>query len=202
MISILVLIKHSCPRLWQMVEVLNGALFSLRYPKFGEIADGILKSCGWPNFRLSLVAKDDLPGLEALYRSSPGGYMKYFSPHDFSQTTLLRLYRNPSFLMMKAVDRNSGRLVGYFFLRGFFIGKAFHGLFVSKEFCGQHLGSTMWYVSQHICEQCGIAMYATISKDNQPSMCSAGNGTRLEVLEHLDNNYIYVRCLKNDEADF
>lgn len=202
MISTLVSIKHRFPKLWLMVEALNGVLFSLRYPKFKEVADSILRSGRWQKFRLSLVDEDDLPGLEALYRACPGGYIKYFSPHDFSQDTLRRLYRNPSFLMMKAVDRESGRLAGYFFLRSFFIGKAFHGLFVSKEFSGQHLGSTMWYVSQHICEQCGIGMYATISEDNQPSMRSAGNGTKLVVLERLDNNYVYVRCLRNDEADF
>jgi hypothetical protein len=202
MISTLISIKHRCPRLWQLVEALNGRIFSFRYPRFKKIANEVLSNNAKSKFRLSIITPSDLPNLETLHKSCPNDYIKYFSPHDFAQSTLHRLYNNPSFLMMKALDKVDGKLVGYFFLRAFFIGKAFHGLFVSKEVSGQHLGSTMWYVSQHICEQCGIRMYATISKDNQPSIRSANNGTKVVVLEQLDNNYIHIECKRKDEADF
>ncbi len=202
MISILVLIKHSCPRLWQLVETLNGRLFALHYPDFKPMASELLGSCVSTKFRFSIVSRCDLPDLEALYKSASPGYLRYFSPHAFDQATLSRLYANQSFLMMKAIDCESGRLAGYFFLRGFFIGKAFHGLFVDEKFSRQGLGSAMWRVSQQICEKCGINMCATISRDNQPSMRSAVNGTRVEVLEQLDNNFVYVKCLGYDKADF
>ena len=95
---------------------------------------------------------------------------------------------------MKITDRSSDRLVGYFFLRCFFIGKAFHGLITDREFVNQGLGTSMWKISMEICRQLGIRMYATISIFNLPSLKSASNATKVRVVERLENDFILIEC--------
>lgn len=96
--------------------------------------------------------------------------------------------------MMKVVDDNSGKLVGYFFIRSFFVGKAFHGLLTDEKFANRGIGSAMWRISMEICHRIGLNMFATMAQDNIASYKSASNGTIVHTLNHLENNFILIEC--------
>lgn len=172
---------------------MNGVLFALLRPHFGRRAAGVLSGYEGGEFRFSPVAEQDIERLSRFLTSQPAERMRYFNPHGFDTATLRRLHRNPAFVMMKA-ENGDGTLAGYFFLRCFFTGKAFHGLAASEQVRGCGLGRQMWYLSSKICAAGGVRMLATVSEQNVPSLVSARQGTHVTVVERLFGNYLLIEC--------
>ncbi|MBR0300986.1 MAG: hypothetical protein IJQ93_11810, partial [Bacteroidales bacterium] len=136
MIAALIALKRKCPGLWNRVEDVNGLLFRIRYRRLPEKATEILKRREVAGYRYSLLEEMDLPELNAFLNAQPAENLIWFHPHLFDAKTLRRLWRNPAFLMMQ-VTAPDGRMAGYFFLRGFFIGRAFAGLIVDRDDGGE-----------------------------------------------------------------
>ncbi|MCH5216301.1 MAG: hypothetical protein J1F10_05120 [Muribaculaceae bacterium] len=200
MTSLLILIKHRCPQIWRAVELVNGRLFAWRRPGFGHTVAEVLAEYGGGEFGLAPVAAEDIPALSEFLNRQPAESREHFDPHGFDAGTLTRLLRNPAFAMMKAVRRDDGSLAGYFFLRCFFIGRAFHGLIVDRSCANRGLGTSMWAVSSQICDRCGLRMFATVSRHNGASLASARRGTQVTVTEELAGGYLLVECKSgNDE---
>ena len=200
MTSLLISIKHRCPRIWQAVELVNGWLFAWRCPGFGHAAAEVMAEYDCGEFGFAPVVAEDIPALSEFLNRQPAESREHFDPHGFDAETLTRLLRNPAFVMMKAVCRDGGSLVGYFFLRCFFIGRAFHGLIVDRSYTNCGLGTSMWAVSSQICYRCGLRMFATVSRHNAASLASARRGTQVTVTEELAGGYLLVECKpKNDE---
>ena len=100
--------------LWNFIENINAWLFKIRYGKKVEkIASTILAQ--YP--QTYAVSPADIPALECFFSKQPADAFEYFKPHDFDDKTLLRLAKNPSFLMYMVKDEDV--IVGYFFLRSF-----------------------------------------------------------------------------------
>jgi len=198
-VSLLIALKKSCPWLWRMVEWGNALLFSLRHSGMERSARRVLLGCGHGGFSYSLVEGDDLDALEAFLRRQSASTLEYFHPHDFDRTTLERLFRNRAFLMMKVEREADGLMVGYFFLRCFFIGRAFHGLLVDPVAAGRGIGTTMWAVATKICHAERLRMFATISANNAPSLHSCGRGTDMRTVERLADDYLLVECRRKDD---
>ena len=197
MIRALVAFKRRCPWAWNQVECANGMLFRLRYRRMNATAASVLDKVDVAGCRFSLLEKEDLPALEALLAAQPESNLTWFHPHAFDRKTLERLYRNPAFLMMK-VNAPDGTMVGYFFLRCFFIGRAFAGLLVDQAWQDKGIGTAIWGSCAGICARTGLRMQATISTDNKPSMASCRKGTDFRKLQTLEDHYLAVECKQKE----
>ena len=193
MIKYLVSFKRRYPKVWSLVECINGGLFRLRYGRVGKAAEPVLKDCSAAGCSFSLAGEEDLPLLEAFLAGQDVENLKWFQPHAFDLASLKRLHRNPSFLMMK-VTGPEGQVTGYFFLRCFFIGRAFAGLVVDRKWQNRGIGSKIWEAEAAICNRLRLRMRATISLDNKPSIASCRNGTDVKELERLADGYLAVEC--------
>ena len=193
MIRFLVALKWKCPWVWNRIEDLNGLLFRLRYRNIGRIAGEVLDKVDVASCRFSLLNGEDLGALEALLDRQGEENLTWFRPHAFGAKTLQKLFRNPSFLMMQ-VTAPDGSMVGYFFLRCFFIGRAFAGLLVDKPWQNQGIGTAIWAACADICHQTGMTMMATISTENKPSIMSCRKGTDFREIQELEDHYLAVEC--------
>ena len=197
MIRFLVTFKRKFPWVWHQVEDLNGLLFRLRFRNMGRIAGNVLDKVDVASCRFSLLKREDLEALEALLSRQEEENLTWFHPHAFDAKTLKRLSRNPSFLMMQ-VTAPDGSMVGYFFLRCFFIGRAFAGLIVDKPWQNQGIGTAIWAACADICHQAGLTMQATISTENKPSISSCRKGTDFREIQELDGHYMAVECKQKE----
>ena len=195
MVSLLLSIKHQFPWIWNCVEFINGGLFCLRARKVEEMAAGMIENVAPEGFAFSVVSKEDIPALSEFLCAQSKSSIQYFNPHHFDVKTLARLRRNPSFLMMKAVDNASGRIAGYFFLRCFCVGKSVAGLIVDEGKRDLGIGTAMWTCCSKISTALGFRMYATISDKNKSSLASCSKGTRMLVRTKMDDGYMLVECL-------
>ena len=192
MIAQLLNIKHNCPHLWNAVERVNGSLFCFRRRGMEDRAESLIAAGSPEGFAFSLVEPDDIPELSAFLQAQPQESLEYFRPHLFDRDTLTRLHRNPSFLMMKATETASGRIVGYFFLRCFFVGAAFAGLIVDGDYRNRGLGTCMWATCMSVCRREKMRMFATISGQNVPSLRSCRKGTDMKVKKRITKDYLFI----------
>jgi len=199
MIACLVAFKRKFPGLYHGVEDVNGLLFRLLHGRLPEVADDVLAGQTEGGASFSRIVSADLPALERFLLSQPADNLRWFSPHAFDAKTLHRLYRNPSFLMMK-VTAPDGVMAGYFFLRCFFIGRAFAGLIVDKRYQNRGIGARIWACCAAICAKAGLKMQATISPENLPSVHSCRKGTEITQVTNLDNGYLAVDCQPRKQA--
>ena len=198
MIAFLIWMKNKLPFLWRMVEWANGLLFRLRYRSLPREAAEVLAAQETGGCRFSLVEAADVPALARFLAAQPEERLVYFHPHAFDEKTLRRLQRNAAFLQMQVVAPD-GRMAGYFFLRCFFIGRAFAGLIVDEAFQCQGIGTAIWATCAEICRRAGLAMQATISSDNQASMRSCEKGAGMQVVGQLDNGYVAMGYKDNNK---
>lgn len=193
MIACLIALKRKFPGLWNRVEDVNGFLFHLRYRHFPQQAAKELGKEEVAGYRFSLLEAEDLPSLTSFLATQTQENLKWFAPHAFDAKTLRRLWRNPAFLMMK-VTSPDGQMAGYFFLRGFFIGRAFTGLIVDRAHQNQGIGTAIWASCADICHAAGLKMQATIAPENQPSIKSCHRATEVRQIADLDDGYMAVQC--------
>ena len=193
MMRFLISFKHRHPKAWALVEEVNGFLFRLRYGRLEKTASEVLRDGSVAGCGFSVIRVEDLPRLEAFLARQDQDNLRWFHPHPFDGASLKKIMRNPSYLLMKASDPDDN-LVGYFFLRGFFIGRAFAGLIVDRDWQNRDIGTWMWQAMAAICSRRGLRMQATISTDNKPSMASCLKGTSVIEQKPLEDGYLAVEC--------
>ncbi|MBO6169289.1 MAG: GNAT family N-acetyltransferase [Bacteroidales bacterium] len=194
MVKLLLAIKHAFPWLWNVAEFINGLIFSLITKRVSELAAVMVKNEAPEGYRFSMVREEEIPALSAFLSAIPDESLKFFTPHSFSEKALRRLWRNPSFLMMKATKTEDGTFSGYFFLRCFFVGVSVAGLIVGDEYRNRGIGTAMWESLMRISNKLKFRMFATISKDNIPSLKSCGNVNEMIVRKRMRNGYMLVEC--------
>lgn len=197
-VSALISLKKHCTLIWRFIEFINAQLFNLLHPSMYETVYNMLQDHVEAQNRFSLLEKEDVGLLNEFFEKQPEKALTYFHPHKFDKSTLERLLRNKAFIMMKVTDKCEGKIVGYFFLRCFFIGRAFHGLIVDESARGKGIGTAMWMLSSRICQKERLRMFATISADNLSSLASCKRGTDAHIIEHLSGNYLLVECKKRN----
>lgn len=201
MTALFLKLKHRLPLLWKAIEFFNGLLAGMLFRHIKRTAVEILARKTDIQYEFSLVEDVDLPCLSEFLQSQLPERTAYFKPHGFDVKTLKRILKNQGYLLMKITPTNdNGSMAGYFFLRIFFTGKAFHGLITGTGYEGRGLGTTMWNTSAQICRANRLKMMATISSANKASIISAANGCRITVEERLPDNYILIRCEPKEEV--
>lgn len=195
MTTLLLKIKHHCPRIWNCIEHVNGVLVGMRFPGRLEISKRVLKDSSGGDFIYSLIEEREIPKLKEFLCGLSEDTIKYFAPHGFESTNLIKLFNNKGFVLMKVTDKNEPDAIkGYFLLRIFCNGKAFHGLIVGEDIRNRGIGSRMWQIASIICKDLGLKMFATISKNNTPSIKSASNGCSTRIIKELADDYLLIRC--------
>lgn len=194
MISLLIRIKHHIPFLWQAAEGVNSFLGGIRYKGLKKESERVLSNFRMEGFSFSAVNVDDIKPIILMRNSQRPPYIKNFNPHDFIEAKFHSMLANNAYSLMKVTREGTDEIVGYFFIRSFFVGKAFHGLLTDEKFTNQSIGTSMWKISMEICRNQGLRMFATMSENNRASFRSAQKATDIEIVRNLDNNYLLIEC--------
>ncbi len=195
MIRLLLYIKHHLSFLWEIIESLNGKLFSIFHSqRIYRVLPGVLKEYGLSEFIFRLLNPGDLPELRSLLEKQPPGRLEFFKPHALDEKALQKVFNNPSFLMMGAFK--GPHLVGYFFLRCFWNKKCFVGRLIDEPFQGKGIGRTMNDIMYNTAWKADFRVFSTISKNNLSVMRSHANNPSMVVLKELKNDYLFVEFIK------
>lgn len=178
--------------LWAFLEKVNDVLFMIRYGKRIRIAHERILS-DYPE--VSVVSAKDVQDLAEFFVLQPDCSFTFFRPHGFDADSLLRLVRRKSFLMY-LVRNVRGRIDGYFFLRSFFVGKAYLGKIVDCESRRKGIGKVICCCAMDLATMIDLKMYESISKDNIASLRSTQSVLETEVVKEMSDNYILIEDIR------
>lgn len=191
-------LRDKLPFIWDLVDVLNSGLFSLRYGRKLKSVEAVVlqeyaKATGMEVVRLREVSKDKLV---TFFSAQPEDTYTFFKPHGFDYKSLKKLQRNRSFVAYILME--DGRVAAYCFVRSFFMGKGFRGRMVGIDFRGRGLGTLMNKLMNDIGFGIGLRLFETVSKDNVASYRSALSASSVKVVEELEHNELYLEILKEE----
>ena len=178
--------------IWDFIEILNACLFSLRYGrKLKGIQPILTKHQG--DFIVREASLKDVDAIVTFFEAQPKESFDFFKPHPFDASTTRKLIKNKSYLFFIVLDGN--QVVGYYFLRSFFVGKSYLGKLVDYRYRGRGIGKMMCLSAMEVAIHCGLRMYETISKDNLASLYSTQKVLDTRIIEEMEDNYIYIEDL-------
>jgi hypothetical protein len=198
LVRLLLYIKHHLGFLWQLLERTNAILFSILYSKkLDTICNRVLQDFSLTGYVFRVLTGKDIPELERLITSQGNERLNYFNPHGFDEASLLKVSRNPAFLMMGVFE--GPQLVGYFFLRFFWNRKCFVGRLIDEPYEGKGIGRVMNNIMYNIGWRMGFRVMSTISKNNRLVMRSHANNHTMVVLKELADDYLLVEFVEKSE---
>lgn len=183
-------IKDNLLFVWNLIEWLNEKLFLLLYGKRVKSISEYLKKRK-EDYQIKEANQNDVFSLVAFFTKQPQEAFAYFQPHGFDEKSIRRLVNRKSHLLYLVLDTDNV-IVGYFFLRCFFIGKCFLGKMVDHEHQGKGIGQIMCRTAMEIASLLKMRMFETISKDNISSLYSTQKVLDTKLIKELGNNYIYI----------
>lgn len=178
--------------LWNIIEWMNGVVFSLRYGKrlkrfvITTVPDGY-----------EIVPIKDVPTekLVDFFKRQPEEAFTYFRPHGFDEKSIKRLQKNKAFLGYVLKDKENGEIAGYCFNRCFFHGQGFRGRMVDMNYRGKGLGTAMNKILNEVGFGIGLRLFETVSKDNVASYRSALSASIVKVVKEMEGNELYLEIL-------
>lgn len=178
--------------LWNIIEWMNGVVFSLRYGKrlkrfaFSTVPDGY-----------EIVPIKDVPieKLVDFFKRQPEEAYTYFRPHGFDEKSIKRLQKNKAFMGYVLKDKENGEIAGYCFNRCFFHGQGFRGRMVDMSYRGKGLGTAMNKILNEVGFGIGLRLFETVSKDNVASYRSALSASNVKVVKEMERNELYLEIL-------
>lgn len=178
--------------LWNIIEWMNGLVFSMRYGKrlkkfaFTTVPEGY-----------DLVPINDVPTekLVEFFKRQPEEAYTYFRPHGFDEKSIKRLQKNKAFLGYVLKDKENGEIAGYCFNRCFFHGQGFRGRMVDINYRGKGLGTSMNKILNEVGFGIGLRLFETVSKDNVASYRSALSASNVKVVKEMEGNELYLEIL-------
>lgn len=185
-------LRDHCPFIWDLVDVLNSFLFSLRYGNRLKKIKGVLTGVD-SLYVISPISECRASDLAVFFDAQPQEAFTYFHPHGFDEESLKKLQGYSAFLAY--VVKENEKIVGYFFMRSFFHGKTFIGRMVDYNFRGKGIAKMMNRVTFDIAQLIGLRVFQTISIKNISSLRSAQAENELRIIETLPNGDLYVENL-------
>ena len=178
--------------LWNIIEWMNGVVFSLRYGKrlkrfpFTTVPEGY-----------EIVPIKDVPTekLVNFFRCQPEEAYTYFRPHGFDEKSIKRLQKNKSFLGYVLENKENSEIAGYCFNRCFFHGQGFRGRMVDMNYRGKGLGTAINKILNEVGFGIGLRLFGTVSKDNVASYRSALSASNVKVVKEMEGNELYLEIL-------
>lgn len=189
-------LRDKLPFIWDLIDLLNSFLFSLRYGrKLSSVEQAALQQFAQCT-GMQIVRMKDVPTnqLVDFFAAQPEDAYTFFKPHGFDMKSLKKLQRNRSFLAYILMDE--GKVAAYCFVRSFFMGKGFRGRMVGIDFRGRGLGTLMNKLMNEVGFGIGLRLFETVSKDNVASYRSALSASNVKVVEELEHNELYLEILK------
>lgn len=188
-------LRDRLPWIWDLVDLLNSWLFTLRYGRrLSTVEAGILdryaKDCGMRIVPMCEVPADELA---AFFAAQPEEAFTFFKPHGFDAKALHKLQRNRSFLAYILLDGND--IAAYCFIRSFFMGKGFRGRMVGMDHRGRGLGTLMNRLMNDIGFGIGLRLFETVSRRNVASYRSAMSASDVRVLEEMEDDELYLEIV-------
>ena len=189
-------LRDHLPFIWDFVDWLNGVLFTWRYGRKMKVLQEMLAAAAG-EYKIVELSSIQATDLEKFFATQPEDCFKYFKPHGFDAKSLRKLQRNKAFLAY--IVKDGDFLVGYFFLRSFFFGKAYLGKMVDHDHQGKGIGKMMCLCAMDIASALGLRMFETISKDNLSSLYSTQNVLETRIVEEMPDNYLMIEDLRRKE---
>lgn len=188
--------RDKMPFIWDMIDILNSFLFSLRYGQKMKSVEATVLHQYAKMSGMEVVCLRDVPTdmIANFFATQPDDAYTFFKPHGFDAKSLKKLQRNRSFLAYILME--NGQVVAYCFVRSFFMGKGFRGRMVGMDFRGRGLGTLMNKMMNDIGFGIGLRLFETVSKDNVASYRSALSASNVKIVEELDHNELYLEILK------
>jgi hypothetical protein len=191
-------LRDKMPFIWDLIDMLNSFLFSVRYGQKLKSVEKIVLPQYAQSTGLQIVRMEDIATnqLTDFFAAQPEDAYTFFKPLGFDEGCLKKLQRNRSFLAYVLMD--NGHIAAYCFIRSFFMGKGFRGRMVGMDFRGRGLGTLMNKLMNDIGFGIGLRLFETVSKDNIASYRSALSASKVKVVEELEHNELYLEILKED----
>ena len=190
------IIKHF-PFLWDIVEFFNEKLFLIRYRKRLKRIHGCLEKYQG-EYLIKETTLDDLSLLVAFFARQPQESFEFFQPHGFDAKSLRQLIKRKSYLMY--IVKKGNDIIGYMFLRCFFMGKCYRGKMVDINWRGKGIAVLMGKVTTDITSVLDLRMFGTISKANTASMLSSQASNEIRIVKELPNDYLYIEYLPKNHC--
>lgn len=198
-VRLLIYIKHRIPFIWHLVELVNGALFSLLHKNkmLAEASRALAEVKG--DYQLRFLGERDLRELSQLLQTQSKSRVEFFKPHKFNLDALNERLRDPAFIMFGAFAGE--RLVGYFFLRCFWNRKCFVGRLIDAPYERRGIGRMMNWVMYTTAWRAGFRCLTTVSKNNSAVMRSHANNPVDKVIRPLSGGYQLVEFIDPKRCD-
>ena len=178
--------------LWNIIEWCNAFVFALTHKGTLQKIPGILEESSG-QFTLRVAAPADAAPLAKFFAEQPEEAFKFFKPHAFDEKTLSKIIRNKAFLTFLVLDGE--KIVGYFFLRCFVIGKSFRGRIVDYRWRNKGIAKQMGLTMNKIIAILKVRLFGSISPDNYASLQSTKAVNDIRIIKTLDNGYYYIEYL-------
>lgn len=178
--------------LWNIIDWVNGLVFSLRYG--GILKDLALKEIpeGYKIVTIEDVATEHMV---EFFNHQPEEAFTFFRPHGFDARSIKRLQKNGAFLGYVMFDKSNGQIAGYCFNRCFFHGVGYRGRMVDINYRGKGLGTALNKILNEVGFGIGLRLFETVSKDNVASYKSALSASNVKVVKEMPNNELYLEIL-------
>lgn len=190
-------IRDNLPFIWDIMDILNSCLFSLRYGRKLNSIENILLQQYARSSKMDIVQLSKVPTdmLVDFFATQPHEAYTFFKPHGFDSKSLKKLQRNHSFLAYIMIENR--QVVAYCFVRSFFMGKGFRGRMVGIDYRGRGLGTLMNKLMNDVGFGIGLRLFETVSKDNAASYRSALSASKIKIVDELGHNELFLEIIQD-----